>query len=100
MAGNAGFPSWANELAEKDRGGTIETQGVEQISSDNQLTWQVSNRNKLAFNFRADPKTQTHVGISSLVPVDSTSTPVALTVCRFARGGNGDGPCARSQLFV
>ncbi|HEX4824119.1 MAG TPA: hypothetical protein VFV19_07380 [Candidatus Polarisedimenticolaceae bacterium] len=53
-------------------GGTIQTQGVEQVSSDNQITWQVSNRNKLSFNFRTDPKTQTHVGISSLETVDST----------------------------
>jgi hypothetical protein len=60
-------------------GGTIATTGVQQFSTDNQLTWQVSNRNKLAFNFRADPKTMTHVGISSLVPVESTE--------RFRFGG-------------
>jgi hypothetical protein len=53
-------------------GGAIATQGTQQLSTDNQLTWQVSNRNKLAFIFRADPRTTTNVGVSSLVPVDST----------------------------
>ena len=53
-------------------GGAIATQGLDQISTDNQLTWQVSNRNKLAFNFRADPRTDTNVGVSSLVPVESS----------------------------
>jgi outer membrane receptor protein involved in Fe transport len=53
-------------------GGNIATTGTTIVSTDNQLTWQVSNRNKLAFNFRADPRTQTNVGVSSLVPVDST----------------------------
>ena len=49
-----------------------QTQGTRRFSTDNQLTWQVSNRNKLAFNFRADPLTQTNVGISTLVPKSST----------------------------
>jgi hypothetical protein len=53
-------------------GGSIAPQGTKQFSTDNQLTWQVSNRNKLAFTFRADPKTTTNVGVSSIVPVAST----------------------------
>jgi len=53
-------------------GGSTKTQGTRRYSTDNQLTWQVSNRNKLAFNFRADPLTQTNVGISALVPEEST----------------------------
>jgi hypothetical protein len=53
-------------------GGAIATTGTDQISTDNQLTWQVSNRNKIAFNFRADPRTTTNVGVSSLVPAASS----------------------------
>lgn len=53
-------------------GGSIATQGTRRLSTDNQITWQVSNRNKMAFDFRADPLTQTNVGVSALVPVDST----------------------------
>jgi hypothetical protein len=53
-------------------GGTVATQGTRQFSSDNQLTWQVSNRNKLAFTFRADPRTTTNVGVSTTVPTAST----------------------------
>jgi outer membrane receptor protein involved in Fe transport len=55
-------------------GGDIATVGTRIVSTDNQLTWQVSNRNKLAFNFRADPRRTTNVGVSSLVPVASTET--------------------------
>ncbi len=53
-------------------GGDLKTVGTKRFSTDNQLTWQVSNRNKLAFNFRADPQTQTNVGISATTPVEST----------------------------
>jgi hypothetical protein len=53
-------------------GGSTLTTGTRRFSTDNQITWQVSNRNKLAFNFRADPLTQTNVGISPLVPVSSS----------------------------
>jgi hypothetical protein len=53
-------------------GGATKTQGTRRYSTDNQITWQVSGRNKLAFNFRADPLTQTNVGISALTPVEST----------------------------
>ena len=53
-------------------GGTIDTLGTRRFSTDNQLTWQVSNRNKLAFNFRADPLTQTNVGISAVQPSSSS----------------------------
>ena len=49
-----------------------ETQGTKRFSTDDQITWQVSNRNKLAFNFRADPLTQTNVGISTLTPASSS----------------------------
>jgi hypothetical protein len=53
-------------------GGGTKTQGTRRYSTDNQITWQVSNRNKLAFNFRADPLTQTNVGISAVTPQEST----------------------------
>ena len=53
-------------------GGSVAAQGTKQFSTDNQLTWQVTNRNKLAFSFRSDPKTLTNVGVSPVVPVSST----------------------------
>ena len=53
-------------------GGSVDTLGTRRFSTDNQLTWQVSNRNKLAFNFRADPLTQTNVGISAVNPSSSS----------------------------
>jgi len=53
-------------------GGATKTLGTRRYSTDNQITWQVSSRNKIAFNFRADPLTQTNVGISALTPVEST----------------------------
>jgi hypothetical protein len=53
-------------------GGGTKTQGTRRYSTDNQITWQVSNRNKVAFNFRADPLTQTNVGISAVTPQEST----------------------------
>ena len=52
--------------------GAVATRGSEQFSTDNQITWQVSNRNKLALSFRADPRTQTNVGAGSNVPVESS----------------------------
>jgi outer membrane receptor protein involved in Fe transport len=55
-------------------GGNVDTIGTKRFSTDDQLTWQVSNRNKLALNFRADPLTQTNVGISAINPVESTET--------------------------
>ncbi|HZN54196.1 MAG TPA: TonB-dependent receptor [Candidatus Polarisedimenticolaceae bacterium] len=53
-------------------GGTVATTGTKQFSTDNQLTWQVSNRNKIAFNMRADPRELTNVGISVTTPVESS----------------------------
>ncbi|HEX4826457.1 MAG TPA: carboxypeptidase regulatory-like domain-containing protein [Candidatus Polarisedimenticolaceae bacterium] len=53
-------------------GGSVATTGTTRVSTDNQLTWQVSNRNKLAFTFRADPLQQTNFGVSLLVPVESS----------------------------
>ena len=53
-------------------GGDVNTLGTRRFSTDNQLTWQVSNRNKIAFNFRADPLTQTNVGISAVQPSSSS----------------------------
>jgi hypothetical protein len=55
-------------------GGNIDTVGTKRFSTDDQITWQVSNRNKLAFNFRADPITQTNIGISSIAPKETTET--------------------------
>lgn len=53
-------------------GGDVNTLGTRRFSTDNQITWQVSNRNKMAFNFRADPLTQTNVGISAVNPSNSS----------------------------
>ena len=55
-------------------GGELKTVGTRRNSYDAQLTWQVSNRNKLAFNFRADPLKLTNVGISAVRPAESTET--------------------------
>jgi hypothetical protein len=52
--------------------GATESHGTEQFSTDNQLTWQISDRNRLALTLRADPRTTTHVGVSSIVPTEST----------------------------
>jgi len=38
---------------------------------DVQLTWQVSPRNKLTFQYRSDPETESNVGIGALSTVDS-----------------------------
>ena len=55
-------------------GGDLKTVGTRRNSYDAQVTWQVSNRNKLAFNFRTDPLKRTNVGISAVVPEESTET--------------------------
>jgi hypothetical protein len=52
-------------------GGTVATTGTERFTTADQVTWQVSSRNKLAFQFQADPLTQTNIGISALVPSSS-----------------------------
>ncbi len=43
------------------------------IHSD-QITWQMSPRNKLAFLFQMDPSKYTNIGVSSLVPPETTQT--------------------------
>jgi hypothetical protein len=55
-------------------GGDLKTVGTRRNSYDAQLTWQVSNRNKLALNFRTDPLKRTNVGISAVTPAESTET--------------------------
>jgi hypothetical protein len=55
-------------------GGSFNTIGTKRFSTDNQLTWQVSNRNKLAFNFRADPAENTNQGLSAVSAADTTET--------------------------
>jgi hypothetical protein len=55
-------------------GGSFNTVGTKRFSTDNQLTWQVSNRNKLAFNFRADPFTATNQGLSAVSGANTTET--------------------------
>jgi hypothetical protein len=55
-------------------GGDLKTVGTRRNSYDAQVTWQVSNRNKLAFNFRTDPLKRTNVGISAVTPAESTET--------------------------
>jgi hypothetical protein len=41
---------------------------------DAQLTWQVSPRNKLTFNVRADPVEQSNFGISNAIPLESSQS--------------------------
>jgi len=55
-------------------GGDVATTGTEQFSTSDQLTWQVSNRNKLALQYQADPLTTTNNGVSPLRPVSATQT--------------------------
>jgi outer membrane receptor protein involved in Fe transport len=50
----------------------IETNTVERETQDVQVTWQASPRNKVAFQFRADPAEAENVGISSRVPPASS----------------------------
>jgi hypothetical protein len=52
-------------------GGTIATAGTERFTTADQLTWQVSSRNKLAFQFQADPLTRTNIGVGVFVPSSS-----------------------------
>src|SRR5262245_47891889 len=54
-------------------GGTLATVGTERFTTADQLTWQVSSRNKIAFQFQSDPLTRTNVGISALVPSSSAA---------------------------
>jgi len=55
-------------------GGDVATTGTEQFSTSDQLTWQVSNRNKLALQYQADPLTVTNAGLSPLRPITATQT--------------------------
>ena len=47
-------------------------QGVEQGIHSDQLTWQVSPRNKLAFQFSSDPKDAFNLGLSSTTGAESS----------------------------
>jgi hypothetical protein len=53
-------------------GGNIGTTGRDQFSTANQLTWQISNRNKLALQYQADPLTITNFGLSALSSASTT----------------------------
>ncbi|HEX6853176.1 MAG TPA: carboxypeptidase regulatory-like domain-containing protein [Candidatus Polarisedimenticolaceae bacterium] len=53
-------------------GGTAVNVNTTRQNMDGQLTWQVSPRNKLAFQVRADPLEQTNGGVSQVTPVDSS----------------------------
>ena len=55
------------------------TDGIEIVTDErtinsDQITWQVSPRNKLAFQFQADPRTIDNAGISSFTPSESSAT--------------------------
>lgn len=54
-------------------GGAAVNVTTERHNLDGQLTWQVSPRNKLAFQYRSDPVTQTNAGVSQVTPVASAS---------------------------
>ncbi len=51
--------------------GIVVTTDERTINSD-QITWQASPRNKLAFQFQSDPRTITNYGVSSSVPAESS----------------------------
>ena len=51
--------------------GGVETIEVEQGIHSDQLTWQASPRNKLAFTLRSDPRTVNNVGVNSQTPADA-----------------------------
>ncbi len=44
---------------------------IEQEITSDQITWQVSDRNKLAFKFDSNPRDVTNLGVSSLTPIES-----------------------------
>ena len=52
--------------------GQIVTQDVRQGIHSDQLTWQVSPRNKLAFQLQSDPLLVSNFGISSTTPAESS----------------------------
>lgn len=54
-------------------GSTVSVVTTEQGINSDQLTWQASPRNKLAFSYEWNPRTQDNAGVSSLVPESSTS---------------------------
>ena len=49
----------------------IEVSELTEWTHSDQLTWQVSPRNKLAFQYQADPSLRTKYGVSSTIPGDS-----------------------------
>jgi hypothetical protein len=51
----------------------IVVETVDQMVNADQITWQVSPRNKLAFQFQSDPLTDTNLGVSSSVPAESSA---------------------------
>jgi len=52
--------------------GSIAIMTRKQTIAADQITWQVSPRNKLAFQYRFDPLTMTNVDVSNLIPPEST----------------------------
>ncbi len=52
--------------------GGVAVQSIKQEIHDDQITWQVSPRNKLAFQYRLDPLEASNVGVSSARPPEST----------------------------
>jgi hypothetical protein len=53
-------------------GNSVEVSTEERWTHADRLTWQVSPRNKLSFQFQADPRSQTNVGVSSVRPPEAT----------------------------
>ncbi len=53
--------------------GRIEIVTDERTINSDQITWQASPRNKLAFQFQSDPRTITNFGVSSLTPAESSA---------------------------
>lgn len=53
-------------------GTTVISQPLRQTINADQITWQVSDRNKLAFQYQYDPLEVENLGVSSFTPVESS----------------------------
>ncbi len=51
----------------------LEVTTDERMINSDQITWQASPRNKLAFQFQSDPRTITNFGVSSFTPGESSA---------------------------
>ena len=64
---------WVHEETPLNVTDGIEIVTDERTINSDQITWQVSPRNKLAFQFQSDPRTITNFGVSSFTPAESSA---------------------------